>query len=116
MYISNMSAREYLQYTGSVPIEKVEQLLDKEDLLNDVINIGDSISEAIGQYPSEDFLQDVISRLHDLSKHMRGYNRATLLGIIESLDDIAQCTFDATDYGRSVLKDAIRVVQKAQCG
>lgn len=65
------------------------------------------IKEAHGGFPSEDFLSGAISKLHDLAKNLRGENKKTLLGIIESLDDIAQCTFNSADYSRGELKKAI---------
>ena len=65
------------------------------------------INEAMGQFPAEDFLAGPIERLHEMAKRLRGDNRATLLEIIKQLDDIAQCTISADDYGRSELHKAI---------
>ena len=64
------------------------------------------IQEARCQYPAEDFLHSVTDDLLALAKNMRGPNRAELLRIIEALDDLAQCTLNASEYGRSELDKA----------
>ena len=56
----------------------------------------------------------VVDKLHALAKNLRGQNRETLIGIIESLDDIAQCTFNAADYGRDELKKALEVFKSSK--
>lgn len=108
---SNMTAREHLRLCGAVPVEKIEDLLEKEEALEEMEGIDAHISEAMAQYPAEDFLQGPINRMHELAKRLRGDNRAELLGIIEQLDDIAQCTFNSADYGRSELNAVIKTIE-----
>jgi hypothetical protein len=72
------------------------------------------VNEACCQFPAEDFLEGVKDRLHELSKRVRGDNKSELMGIIEALDDIAQCTFNAADYGRDELRKAIKALDEVR--
>lgn len=112
MYINhNMTAREALRIHGTVPLDKLEDLLDREDALKEVQEIDANLKEAMAQYPAEDFLQTPINRLHELAKRLRNENRQEVLAIIGQLDDIAQCTFYAADYGRDELRKALKTVE-----
>lgn len=97
---SSLSAREEFALSGTLSNETIESLLDIADDRSEVPTIGD----VCAGFPDEDFLAGIIERLHAFSKRLRGENRADLLGIIESLDDVAQCTFNSADYGRSELR------------
>lgn len=112
-YASNMSAEEEFRITGTLNPGAIETLLDRETLLRNLDGIDVKIEEGMAQFPSEDFLQGTINRLHQLAKKLRGENRLKVLAIIECLDDLAQCTFNAADYGRSELKDALKMYKDA---
>jgi hypothetical protein len=111
MNISNMTAAEQLRYTGSVDRETLEALVETERYAEAIRDIDANIEEAMCQYPAEDFLQEVLTSLHELMKSVRGSNRDAVQGIIESLDDIAQTTFNAADYGRGELRAALNAVR-----
>ena len=102
----SLTPRENLKLHGALPAGQLEDLIDWHERTEDVGDVACHLDEARGQYPAEDFLADVIERLHTLAKRVRGDNRSDLLAIIESLDDVAQTTFNAADYGRSELSKA----------
>lgn len=110
---SNITAQEEFRLTGTVSGERLNGLLERSDALEKLDGLDAHIYEANGQYPAEDFLSDVIERLHNLAKRLRGDNKAELLGVIEALDDIGQTTFYASDYGRSELRKALATLKEA---
>lgn len=107
LYGSNMTIEEHLRYNGEIPKDKLDELFDSQAKLQGLSGVDAHMSEAMAQYPAEDFLSDAISRLQTLAKNLRGGNKDTLNGIIESLEDVAQCTFNAADYGRDELRKAL---------
>lgn len=112
---SNLSAREHFNLNGTVPREMLESLLDKEDLLKNLDGLDAHISEAKGCFPAEDFLEPIKTSLIELQKRLRGSNRDELGAIIESLDDLAQLTFNESDYGRDELRKALTAIEEATC-
>jgi hypothetical protein len=102
----SVTPHELLKLHGALPVSQLEDLIDWQERSADVSDVAYHLDEARGQYPTEDFLAGVIERLHTLAKRVRGDNRSDVLAIIESLDDVAQTTFNAADYGRSELDKA----------
>lgn len=111
---SSLSAQETYRMHGKVTRAQLEELLDLEHRIDKIDGIDSYMHEAMGQFPAEDFLETIKTRLHELSKKLRGDNKATANGIIEALDDLAQCTFYAADYGRSELNKAIKAIEGVQ--
>ena len=111
---SNLTAQEELRLTGTLALPRIEELLELDDKLKGLSRIGAHIDEAMAQYPAEDFLTPIMDRLHQFSKRLRGDNRSDLLAIIETIDDFAQCTFNAADYGRNELRKATRAIEAAK--
>lgn len=110
---SNLSAREHLNLNGRVPRDMLEALLDREDRLTALDGLEAHISEALGCFPAEDFLNPIKELLVSLHKNLRGANKDKLAGIIEDLDDLAQCTFYESDYGRDELRKAKTAIEAA---
>lgn len=108
---SNLSAREHLRLNGTIPAEMLESLLDKEEKLQTISGIEAHLSEAKACFPAEDFLEPIRQALQELHKNLRGANREKLGGILESLDDLAQCVFNESDYGRDELRKALATIQ-----
>ena len=99
---SNLTNREaYAQY-GKLDEERMQKLLDIEDNYQPWDNVH-YVQEASAQYPEEDFLQDDIKALQRLVKNVRGDNKATLLGVIATLEDLQLQQARATEYGREEL-------------
>ena len=99
---SNLTNREAYALHGKLDDARMEELLDLEDEHQPTENEW-HVQEASAQYPEEDFLQDNIKALQALAKNIRGDNKATLLGIIDSLEDIQKSQCHSTEYAREEL-------------
>ena len=111
---SNMTHEEYFRVNGKLSEQRTEQLLSTLDEAQafDVREFASYAQEAQAGFPEEDFLADVISDLHYLAKNMRGDNKKQMLHIINKLDDIAQCQFNAADYGCEQLHKIIATIKR----
>ena len=111
MYInSNMTNIEAFKLYGTLPADRIESILEAETQLSELQGIEGNLIDA-NSFPAEDFLAEVISDLQTLKRGMRGNNRENLDAIIEKLEDIAQCTFNASEHGRSELQAALKAIQ-----
>jgi hypothetical protein len=106
----NLSNAEFFRMHETLTPARIEALLDGEMEIVGIKGVGPHIQEGMGQFPAEDFLAGAIERLNNLAKRLRGDNKAELLGCIEALDDIAQTTFNASDYGRDELRKALAAI------
>lgn len=110
----NLTHAEYFHLNGALSKQRTEEILstlhDAQAL--DVREYASYAQEAQGGFPAEDFLADVLSDLHNLTKFVRGDNKKELLRIISNLDDIAQCQFNAADYGRERLHKIIATIKR----
>lgn len=111
--MSSMTPEEEFRLFGKISRVNTEMLLDVYAAVGDggVDDVPDHINEALAQYPAEDFLSDILRRLNILVANVRGSNKENLLGIIESLDDVAQTTHYATEYGRGELHVALNKIK-----
>lgn len=111
---SEMTNAEYLRLNGALSLERMHEMVRLEEESGFLASAAESakvyVQEGMTQFPAEDFLENIKQRLIDLQKSTRGSNREALAGIIESLDDLAQTTFYAADYGRSELHNALRAL------
>jgi hypothetical protein len=107
-----LTPEENFRLYGALHPSQVEQILDASAQLEGIKDIDDKIREGMAQFPAEDFLADVISDLAAVINGMRKNNAALydLKAIAAKLEDIAQTTFDAADYGRSELKEALTTI------
>lgn len=110
---SSLSAREHLRLNGHVPADMLETLLDRADALDSLGGIDAHVSEAKACFPAEDFIEPIRQELQELHKNLRGANREKLGGILESIDDLAQCVFNDCDYGQDELRKALAIIQAA---
>lgn len=114
MLWSNLSIEETYRMYGKVSKAQLDQMIEDRAQAPDLDAVETKIEEGMTQFPAEDFLEGFKNRLIALSKCMnKSANKTELLACIEQLDDIAQCTFYAADYGRSELNDALSEVKKA---
>lgn len=106
----NLTNQEYFRLHGTLPSDRIEELLHDPNAEIDLAGAVAKIEEGMGQFPEEDFGHDIIGRLQALAKCVRGANREELLSIIGAAEDLFQCQFYASDYGRSELIDAIKCI------
>lgn len=103
------TAEEFYRINGYLSKDYAEPLLDAQNKLDSVSGVDAHIQEAMGQFPAEDFLSEIVSDLHALAKRMyKGDNKTELLRIIESLNDALQCQLYASDYRREELHNALK--------
>lgn len=108
---TNMTHAEHFRMNGTLSEARCLELIDLSEqapIYKDAIT---KIGEAIGQFPAEDFTSDISDRLHNIAKRLRGNSKSNLLSVIEALDDLTQCTFYATEYGRSELHGALKILE-----
>jgi len=106
-----MTDKEELRLTGTLSRERIESLIDKSDSLEALEGVDSHIEEAMVQYPTEDFLKQHRDQLRQLREKLRGNNRETMDSILESLDNLAQITFHASEYGMSELNEALSIIR-----
>lgn len=111
--IGNYTPAEYLKLHGTLPVCVIEEILDKQDQIQDLDGIEAHIQEGMTALTAEDMLAEQVSRLNALAKRLRGDNKQELNAIIESVEDFLQCQFNQADYGRDELKKAIAAIKKA---
>lgn len=112
MYAHNMTPEECLRLNGAIPPDMAESLIAKADALDGLGDTEANLQEAIGCFPEEDFLYRVIKDLGDLAKSLRGDNRAELLRIIGTLDQVETETQQSTEYGVEQLSEACKAFAK----
>lgn len=108
----NLTPEENFRMYGALPSCQVEELLNAQSQLEGIKDIDGNIKDAMAQFPAEDFLAGVITDLASVINGMRKNNAAldSLRAISEKLEDIAQTTFNAADYGRSELRSALKTI------
>lgn len=61
------------------------------------------VTEAIAQYPEEDFLEKLVDRVFELGEKLLGDNKAEAHAIAKELTELGQTVANAADYGREEL-------------
>jgi len=111
--IPSLTNKEFFRMFGSLTGARIESVLDKEMILDDVCSIGPWISEGMSQFPEEDFLSDILKRLDALAKRMRGGTKAEMLEISEELRDVETKETSAAEYGRGELEKALDAIKES---
>lgn len=88
-------------------LKRWERALIRLDTARYVDEIEPNIAEALASYPGEDFLSGISDDIRELSANVRGDNKEKCLSILESLDDLAQCINNQSEYGRSELMEIL---------
>ena len=82
---------------------RCERLVDELAERPEVYTIEARVSEAIAQYPEEDFLDKLVNRVFELGKKLRGDNKAEAHAIAKELTELGQSVANAAAYGREEL-------------
>ena len=61
------------------------------------------VSEAVAQYPEEDFLEKLADRVFELGELLKGDNKAEARAIAKELTELGQQVANAAAYGREEL-------------
>lgn len=84
-------------------IARCERLADELAERPEVDTIEARVSEAIAQYPEEDFLEKLANRVFELGKKLKGDNKAEAHAIAKELTELGQTVANAAAYGREEL-------------
>lgn len=82
---------------------RCERLADELAERPEVNTIEACVSEAIAQYPEEDFLEKLADRVFELGEKLRGDNKAEAHAIAKELTELGQSVANAAAYGREEL-------------
>jgi len=84
-------------------IARCERLADELADRPEVDTIEARVSEAIAQYPEEDFLEKLADRVFELGEKLRGDNKGEAHAIAKELSELGQQVANAAAYGREEL-------------
>lgn len=65
------------------------------------------VTEAIAQYPEEDFLDKLVDRVFELGEKLRGDNKAEAHAIAKELTELGQTVANAAAYGAEELNQIL---------
>lgn len=82
---------------------RCERLADELADLPTVDTIEARVSEAVAQYPEEDFLEKLADRVFELGELLKGDNKAEAHAIAKELTELGQQVANAAAYGREEL-------------
>ena len=82
---------------------RCERLVDELADRPTVDTIEARVSEAVAQYPEEDFLEKLADRVFELGKKLKGDNKAEAHAIAKELSELGQTVANAAAYGREEL-------------
>lgn len=103
-----LSAEEQYRLHGNLTPEHIEELLDAGALVEDMGDVTPRLEEAKAQYPEEDFLEPILSKLRDLVKTTRGANRDDLQTLIVEVEALQLSTHQSSEVGLDELNKAIK--------
>ena len=112
MYLgSNYTAREAFHIRGYLTAEEQQCMVEDAEDVETMRATVPNIEEARGCYPSEDFAENLISAMRDLSKRMRGDTKAVMLELIEQAEKLQTEVVQEGEYGASELQNALNVLE-----
>ena len=82
---------------------RCERLADELAERPEVDAIEARVSEAIAQYPEEDFLEKLADRVFELGEKLKGDNKTEAHAIAKELTELGQQVANAAAYGREEL-------------
>lgn len=82
---------------------RCERLADELADLPTVDTIEVRVSEAVAQFPEEDFLEKLADRVFELGEKLKGDNKVEAHAIAKELTELGQTVANAAAYGREEL-------------
>ncbi|MFI3187894.1 MAG: hypothetical protein QX198_18110 [Methylococcaceae bacterium] len=106
---SAMTNAEYYNLNGTLSDERIERLLDVEDLMEvvDPENLVTQLEEVTNAFPNEEFAEDLIYELYNLAPELADNHAKTLYSILERLEHRIQATMNDANYGIDILQELI---------
>lgn len=103
MNYSNYSNEELFNLTGTLPSERIEQIINDGKLSEVIEDCKIKANEASSGFVQEDFLFSQLQQLQNISKNIRGENRKELLSVITQIEDEILKQVRQGEYGKSEL-------------
>lgn len=88
-------------------ISRLEAALDELAERPEPDAIDARVTEAIAQYPEEDFLEKLADRVFELGEKLRGDNKAEAHAIAKELTELGQTVANAAAYGADELNQIL---------
>jgi len=92
---------------GSLPEDRMEELLDAAEELDAICDVEDDLNVVAGHLPEEDFLNDAVKNLKELSANMRGANKEKLLAIIKVVESELDEQARAIEFAQEAINKAL---------
>lgn len=108
---SNLTHEECFRLTGSLGEERSLLLIDIEKTIGEADNARDCLADALPG-PNEDFLTEVLNRLRELEKHVRGENQGEVGSIIDRLEEIETECIQGTEHTKKMIDTAIWALER----
>lgn len=104
---SNLSHREALNLHGSLPADRIEELIDDSETLELMQGIERDLDDVANQLPCKNFLIDEVKKLKEIAAKLSDHHKEELLlviGLIQSeLDDLSRSMLIAYESMESAL-------------
>lgn len=107
----NLTNDEYFKLHGTLPLDRIERLLDIEFEYLNLAGIDCHVREIVNQLPDEDFLQEQLTTLRKLSGMLRGENRRLLNTAIADIEEALGAQANSTAYAMSQYEVTIRMAE-----
>lgn len=107
---SSMTNEELYRILGTLPADRLEQLLDQSAALESARETVACIREAQERYPEEGCLTDIIGDAELLHQKLRGQNRADMDALVTRLYDLESTLQTSTEYGIFELEKALNAL------
>ncbi|MGE8165211.1 hypothetical protein ACQKRQ_34310 [Paraburkholderia sp. NPDC080076] len=108
---SGLSNAEFYRLNGTMSIDRIEALLDREAAAPDLGGVACDVDEAKAGFPDEDCAAALIERMQKLAKRMRGDTRRELLELVAELETLQTSLANSAEYGCEKLKSAIQALE-----
>lgn len=102
---ASLTNEEYYALTGTLTPARIEELFDVENNTGDIGFIPDLLNDAEASYPSDDFLEGVVTNLIAIIKVTKGVRKGELQVLLEQIQDIGLAVFQDSCYGREKLQN-----------
>lgn len=109
----NMSHAEVYRLTGTLPANRIEEIIEEADAVALLLSGRPHIGEAMGGYPAEDWADGVLSDLAEIIKKARGDNRTRLEALHETLSNLSSETARAAEQGIEELRKLDALFEQA---
>ena len=104
--------QEYFNLHGTLTSERIQALIDQSALVEACSEADTALQDALGAYPGEDCLQDVIDDLKQLAKNLRGENKNEVNSILLGVEERQNQLHNQSEYGAEVINNFIRSLEK----